>query len=54
MTNDLDEIDDRLFEIKDQIEQMTLYKDNEQIMKVNITAYSIEKAKILTLIYKYK
>lgn len=54
MTIDLDEIDDRLEEIQDQIEQMENFKDNEQILKVNITVYSVEKAKILSLIYKYR
>ena len=48
MTIDLDEIDDRLEEIQDQIEQMENFKDNEQILKVNITVYSVEKAKILS------
>ena len=54
MTVDLDEVDDRLEEIQDQIDQMEQFKDNDAIIKVNITVYSIEKAKILSLIYKYR
>ena len=51
---DLEEIDDRLIELQDTVGQLIDYKENLDMFKINLSAYCIEKAKILSLIYKFK
>ena len=51
---DLEEVTDRLEEIQDTCHQMIANSQNKEMYKIIITAYSIERVKILSLIYKIR
>ena len=51
---DLEEVDDRLIELQETVNQLIEYKENIDMFKINLSAYCIERAKILRLIYKFK
>lgn len=51
---DLEEVEDRMIELQETINQLIEYKENVDMFKINLSAYCIEKAKILSLIYKFK
>ena len=51
---DLEEVDDRMIELQETVSQLIEYQENVDMFKINLSAYCIEKAKILSLIYKFK
>lgn len=54
MDIDLEEIEDRIMELNETVEQLIESKDSKELFKINLSAYSIEKAKIQSLIFKFK
>ena len=51
---DVEEVQDRLDLLKDTVEQLNKEQPNIELLKIAITTYTIEKAKILRLIYRFK
>ena len=51
---DVEEVQDRLDLLKDTVDQLGKEHPNVELLKIAISTYTIEKAKILRLIYRFK
>ena len=52
--DEVDEIDDRLEELEKVVGDLETQTSNAEMLKIILTAYTIERSKILSLIYKFK